>query len=54
MLECLFWKGKKVMFAELKRFSNDKIRETQVKFLEAALTCGLNKESFLIVEWSLV
>ncbi len=47
------WKEDKIIFAESKRFSKDRIRETQIKFLEAALAYGLHKESFLIVEWSL-
>ena len=47
------WKDEKVIFAESKRFSKDGIRETQVKFFEAALNSGLTNESFLIVEWSL-
>ncbi len=48
------WRKKTVIFAESKRLSKDKIRETQIKWLEAALKYGLNKEtSFLIVEWRL-
>lgn len=47
------WKENEVIFAESKRFSKDRIRETQIGFLKSALNCGLNKESFLIVEWSL-
>lgn len=52
--DVLCWRKKTVVFAESKRLSKDKIRETQVKWLEAALNYGLNKESsFLIVEWIL-
>ncbi|MGI9034475.1 MAG: hypothetical protein ACR2GD_00400 [Pyrinomonadaceae bacterium] len=47
------WKENKVIFAESKRSSKDKIRKTQVEFLESALSCGLSKAYFLIVEWSL-
>ena len=47
------WKEERVIFAESKRRQKDKIRETQIKFLESALNCGLSKESFLIVEWTL-
>ncbi|MGC2238769.1 MAG: hypothetical protein WA584_21620 [Pyrinomonadaceae bacterium] len=47
------WKEKRVIFVESKRQSKDKIRETQIRFLESALNCGLSKESFLIVEWTL-
>jgi hypothetical protein len=45
------WKKQKVVFAEAKRKGKDKIRENQVRFLEAALSLGLNVDSFLIVEW---
>jgi len=48
------WKEDRIMFAESKRLSKDKIRETQIRWLEAALAYGLNNEtSFLLVEWSL-
>ncbi len=47
------WKDEKNLFIESKQQSKDKIRETQVKFLECALNFGLNSESFLIVEWTL-
>jgi hypothetical protein len=47
------WKDEKIIFAESKRLSKDKIRETQIKWLETALTYGLKEKSFLIVEWSL-
>lgn len=47
------WKKEAIIFVESKRQSKDKIRESQIAFLEAALTCGLSKESFLIVEWTL-
>ncbi|HEX8399953.1 MAG TPA: hypothetical protein VF644_21160 [Pyrinomonadaceae bacterium] len=48
------WKEESIIFAESKRLSKDKIRETQIRWLEAALNYGLNKEtSFLIVEWHL-
>ncbi len=48
------WKNDDIVFAELKRHANDKIRNTQINWLEAALKCGLKPESFLVVEWTLV
>jgi len=48
------WKNNDIVFAELKRRANDKIRNTQINWLEAALKCGLEPESFLVVEWTLV
>jgi hypothetical protein len=47
------WKGEYVMFTESKRKSKDKIRETQLHWLEAATQVGLEPNSFLIVDWSL-
>jgi len=47
------WKDEKILFIESKQLSKDKIRETQVKFLESALNIGLTDKSFLIVEWTL-
>lgn len=47
------WKGADVLFAETKRRSKDRIRATQLRWLEAALALGLETYTFLIVEWSL-
>lgn len=46
------WKGEEVLFAETKRRSKDRIRATQLRWLEAALALGLETSSFLIVEWT--
>lgn len=46
------WKGERVLFAESKRRSKDRIRETQLRWLEAALQARLEPSSFLVVEWS--
>jgi hypothetical protein len=45
------WKDNQYLFAEAKRSQHDRIRDTQKKFLEAAINFGLPKTSFLIVEW---
>jgi len=45
------WKGEDIVFAESKRFSKDRIRSTQLIWLEAALKFGFNLNSFLIVQW---
>jgi hypothetical protein len=47
------WKGDEVVFAEAKRANDDQINSNQEKWLEAALSTGLQLKSFLIVEWSL-
>lgn len=45
------WKGDAYCFAEAKWQGHDRIRETQRRWLEAALKSGLSVTSFLIVEW---
>lgn len=47
------WKGEQLVFAESKRQRKDKIRGTQLRWLEAALKCGCSVEDFLVVEWDL-
>jgi hypothetical protein len=46
-------RGDSVLFAESKRAGHDKIRDSQVKWLEAAMRAGFSADDFLIVEWSL-
>ncbi len=48
------WKDEQVLFAESKWAKTDKIRETQIKWLFAALSIGMRRDSFLVVEWDLV
>lgn len=45
------WKDDVVVFAESKRRSKDEIRQTQLVWLEAAMSTGLDASAFLIVEW---
>jgi hypothetical protein len=47
------WTGEMMVFAEAKRRSRDQIRDTQQRWLAAALDMGVPLESLLIVEWSL-
>lgn len=47
------WLDEQMLFAESKREGHDRLRASQFKWIEAALNCGLSRESFLIVEWSL-
>ena len=47
------WKGDMTLFAEAKRRGRDQIRDTQKRWLAAALDMGVPLESLLIVEWSL-
>ncbi len=46
------WKDARLVFAEAKKAKHDRIRETQVRWLEAALQCGMSTADFLVVEWT--
>ena len=46
------WKGEMTLFIEAKRRGRDRIRESQRRWLQAALGVGFSLKSFLIVEWS--
>jgi hypothetical protein len=45
------WQGERVLFVELKRLRQDRVRSSQHRWLEAGLRIGLQAESFLLVEW---
>jgi hypothetical protein len=47
-------KGDKLIFAELKRRSSDKIRDTQISWLKIGLEFGLTAQNFLLVEWKII
>jgi hypothetical protein len=46
------WKDNRILFAEAKRQAQDRIRDTQRIWLEAALDVGIPISSFLIIEWT--
>ena len=46
------WRNDKIIFAESKRSKKDRIRETQLNWLNAGLRSGLTPNNFLFVEWS--
>jgi hypothetical protein len=48
------WKDGRVLFAESKRRKKDKIRDTQLNWLDTAIKCGLKPDNFLMVEWDFV
>lgn len=48
------WKDNEFLFAESKRKGRDRIRTSQLRWLQAALQTGLPITSFRIVEWELV
>jgi hypothetical protein len=49
--DLVIWKGSKIKFVELKHLLRDKIRENQIKFMNALLKKGFKKEDFIIAEW---
>ena len=49
--DVLAWKDEQIIFAESKRNKKDKIRQTQINWLEAGLQLGLKPENFLVVQW---
>ncbi|MEO8067587.1 MAG: hypothetical protein ABI599_07845 [Flavobacteriales bacterium] len=46
------WKGERLVFAESKKAKKDRMRGTQLRWLEAAMRCGMKADDFLLVEWS--
>ena len=50
--DLILWKNKELRFVELKRKGKDKIRPTQIDFLERALKTGIPIENFEIYEWT--
>ena len=51
--DVLAWKNDDLIFAESKHKGKDRIRQTQINWLSAALRYGLKPQNFLIVEWEL-
>lgn len=45
------WKDDRLVFAESKKQKKDRLRGTQLRWLEVALGCGMKVEDFLLVEW---
>jgi hypothetical protein len=50
--DVLAWRDGKVMFLEAKRKRHDKIRDTQRRWIEAAISTGVAPDKLIIVEWS--
>jgi hypothetical protein len=45
------WKAGSRLFVDAKRVGKDRIRPTQLRWLESALAAGIGLDSFLIAEW---
>jgi len=50
--DVLLWRGESILFIELKRLKKDRIRVSQINWLEKSLDSGLNENNFMILEWS--
>lgn len=51
--DVIAWRGDEMVFIEAKkRASGDKIRDSQLRWLDAALKLGVPRECFLFVEWT--
>ncbi len=50
--DLILWKDNEIKFVELKRKGKDKIRQTQIDFLDRATKYGIPIENFEIFEWT--
>jgi hypothetical protein len=50
--DVLAWRDGQILFLEAKRKSHDKIRDTQRRWIEAAISTGVTPDELIIVEWS--
>ena len=53
VFDLVLWKDETIFFIELKRRARDRIRDTQIDWLQAALSHGLDLKSFAILQWEL-
>jgi hypothetical protein len=51
--DVLAWRGAEVRFVEAKRTRRDRVRPSQLRWLDAALGFGIPLDAFLLVEWEL-
>ena len=47
------WRNERLVFAESKKSGKDKLRNTQLHWVESARRCGVGTEDLLVVEWEL-
>jgi hypothetical protein len=50
--DVLGWRKGQFVFLEAKRKHHDKIRDTQRRWIEAAISTGVAPDKLIIVEWS--
>jgi len=44
-------KGERIVFDKSKKLKKDRMRGTQLRWLQAALQCGCGIEEFVVVGW---
>lgn len=52
--DIIAYREEQVFFAELKRRKKDRIRTSQIRWLQAALSAGYQLQDFIICEWDIV
>jgi hypothetical protein len=50
--DVLAWRDGQILFLEAKRKHHDKIRDSQRRWIEAAISTGVALDKLIIVEWS--
>lgn len=50
--DLILWKNNSIKFVELKRKGKDKLRQTQIDFLNRAIKSGISINGFEIFEWN--
>ena len=50
--DVVLWRGTERLFVESKRSGRDRIRKSQLLWLDGAIRTGLSANKFLIVEWN--
>ena len=53
VFDLVLWKDEAILFVELKRRLRDQIRGTQIDWLQAARSLGLDLKCFAILQWEL-
>jgi hypothetical protein len=53
VFDLILWRGKTILFIELKRSKRDQIRANQVDWVRPALSSGIDLRCFAILEWDL-
>ena len=49
--DLVLWKDGTLKFVELKRKAKDRLRQSQIDFLQRALACGFTTDHFELFEW---